>query len=585
MQIDPRTGSHPGVRFDNHPAVQGELYQLSKPEARESLIQEVVERTAQDFKNADSRLLLEETLYQERQRLKRSKTFFLTSMYISARNKRDREFIQNTQAGLKQAVGEEEQKRWVKKYAEHFGKEICGSFEPKMYDFAIFMVPWFFSWLLNAASLKRFIPWGMVETLQSRLRVVGEVNHLQKLSKSGTILMVPTHLSNIDSFLIGYVIHLMNLPPFAYGAGLNLFSNPVLAFSMNRLGAYSVDRQKVSVLYKAALKNYSISILKRGIHSIFFPGGGRSRTGAVESHLKLGLLGTAVQAQIERLKENHPSPNIYVVPVVMSYHFVFEGSSLIEDYLEQSGKHRFVPNDSQEEFPFVNTLKFFWKLFSSRSEIWINVGKPLDVFGNFVDQEGRSLGPNGTVIDPRQWLMTEGELQTSAQRDREYTLILGNKISERFHAENIVLSSHLVAFTLFQTLRKQYPHLDLFRFLRISEAQRAVPLDKFYQEAEKAFAQVQEAAHQNRLILSDPLRCGDIKLWVEDGVRQLGLFHAHKVAKIQANVITSDDMNLLYFYRNRLSGYGFGRLERLENSKIDKIGEFFGEKDEQGFLV
>jgi glycerol-3-phosphate O-acyltransferase len=97
----------------------------------------------------------------------------------------------------------------------------------------------------------------MSESLATRLRIVGEVDQLQKLSKKGTILMVPTHLSNIDSILVGWVLHLMNLPPFAYGAGLNLFSNPMLAFSMSRLGAYTVDRQKSSALYKATLKNYS----------------------------------------------------------------------------------------------------------------------------------------------------------------------------------------------------------------------------------------------------------------------------------------------------------------------------------------
>jgi glycerol-3-phosphate O-acyltransferase len=35
--------------------------------------------------------------------------------------------------------------------------------------------------------------------------------------------MVPTHQSNLDSLLVGYVIYMMSLPPFAYGAGLNLF--------------------------------------------------------------------------------------------------------------------------------------------------------------------------------------------------------------------------------------------------------------------------------------------------------------------------------------------------------------------------
>jgi glycerol-3-phosphate O-acyltransferase len=572
MLIDPRSGSHPAVHFETHPAVRGEIYNLDHRSYRNSVIDEVVGRTMHDLKNVDPRVLLEETLYYEKQRLRKARANPIFSPYLAGRQRNDRAFVRKIQSGMKNTIGLEDSNALVSQFSNHFANEICGNFEPKMYDLAINVVPWLFSWLLNAVSVKRIIPYKMSESLQTRLRVVGEVDHLQKLSKKGTILMVPTHLSNIDSILMGWVIHLMSLPPFAYGAGLNLFSNPVLSFSMSRLGAYTVDRQKSTALYKTALKNYSTTILKRGVHSIFFPAGGRVRSGAIESHLKLGLLGTALQAQIERYRENHPSPNIYIVPVVMSYPFVFEASSLIEDYLAAAGKHRFMPNDSNEGFPLQNVIKFFSKLFSARSELWVNVGKPLDVFGNFVDENGISMGPNNTTIDQRRLLMSEGELKCVPQRDREYTTLLGNKLSERYHAENVVLSSHLVAYSLMSALRKQYPGLDLYRFLRLSPAQRTVPLDRFYDEASRCFEMVRKASDSGKLFLSTTLRCGDVKIWVEDGVHQLGLFHDAQVAKIQDNAITTDDMNLLYYYRNRLTGYGFGR-------------DFSEETDEKGFLV
>lgn len=572
MLIDPVSGSHPAVQFDSHPPVRGEIYNLDLSSYREDVVAEVVRRTQHDLTKLDPRQLLEETLYYERQRLRKKKANPLFSPYLANRQSKDRAFIRKIQSGMRSSMGMDDSNALVSSFVDHFATEICGNFEPKIYDLATKLVPWLFSWLLNAVSVKRILPFGMSESLQTRLRVVGEVEHLQKLSKKGTILMVPTHLSNIDSILIGYVIHLMQLPPFAYGAGLNLFSNPVLSFSMSRLGAYTVDRQKTTNLYKTALKNYSTTILKRGIHSIFFPAGGRVRSGAIESHLKLGLLGTAIQAQIERHQENHPTPNVYIVPMVMSYPFVFEASSLIEDYLAASGKHRFILNDSNESLPLANILKFFSKLFSARSELWVRVGKPLDIFGNFVDENGMSIGPNNTSVDPRRLLMTEGELKPVAQRDREYTTLLGNKLSERYHAENVVLSSHLVAYSLLSVLRKQYPQLDLFRLLRLSPAQRNIPLDRFYEEANRCFEMVSKAASNGKLFLSTTLRCGDVKIWVEDGVHQLGLFHDAKVAKIEDGSITTEDMNLLYYYRNRLTGYGFGR-------------DFSEESDEKGFLV
>jgi glycerol-3-phosphate O-acyltransferase len=37
--------------------------------------------------------------------------------------------------------------------------------------------------------------------------------------------------------------------------------------------------------------------IQKGCHSLFFPGGTRSRSGQIEKRLKLGLLSTAIEAQ------------------------------------------------------------------------------------------------------------------------------------------------------------------------------------------------------------------------------------------------------------------------------------------------
>ncbi|MBC7397233.1 MAG: hypothetical protein H7333_07295, partial [Bdellovibrionales bacterium] len=201
MLIDPRTGSHPAVRFEHHPAVRGDIYRLDERSYRESVIEEVVRRTMGEL-TSDPRLIVEETLYNERLRLKRARASPIFSPYLASRQRNDRAFIRKINSGLKHTVSLNDYKGLVEDFSDHFATEICGNFEPKMYDFAIRAVPWAFSWLLNAASVKRIMPFGMSESLATRLRVVGEVEHLQKLSQKGTILLVPTHLSNIDSLLI-----------------------------------------------------------------------------------------------------------------------------------------------------------------------------------------------------------------------------------------------------------------------------------------------------------------------------------------------------------------------------------------------
>lgn len=554
--------------------VKGPLHQFEKK--RSKIIRSVVERTENDFSHSSKTELLEEALFSERVRMRRSARLgFTYSRYL-----KDKKVWSSVHSGLLKHAGESDIPKIFNRGLTHFADEIGAHFKPKVYEFAVRIVPWGFNWLLNAASLHHFKPWGQQELLQTRMKITGRTESLKKLYNKGTILLVPTHQSNIDSVLIGYIIYLLGLSPFSYGAGLNLFSNPLLSFFMSGLGAYTVDRQKTNVLYKAVLKNYSTQILEEGVHSVFFPGGGRSRSGAIESHPKLGLLGTGLQAQIENLRQSKENPNIYIVPMVVSYDFVLEASSLIEGYLTGIGKHRFLGTlDSEGSLPLFKALKFFWNFFQSNSQVVARVGQALDVFGNPVDDEGRSMGPNGTTIDVRKWLTTQGELRSDSDRDHEYTRELGQRLVTEYYKGNEVLPTHVVAFSFFMSLRKKYPDLDLYRFMRLSIQQRTLPYSQFLDETTKLFETLLELESQGELYLCNELKSMKVEEWVKHGIRHLGLFHDLKVLKVRDDQIYTEDMSLLYYYRNRLSGYGltlygdYGRAKRLR-----------GELDEKGFL-
>jgi glycerol-3-phosphate O-acyltransferase len=567
------TGGHPAIRFENLPVVNGPLFGWEK--RRAAILDDVVSRTMMELAGTNAEFILGEALYSEKSRLRRDRGNFFTR----TRYQNDRRLWGQIQSALVKPPAEADRQQILNYILRNYAEEIGGHFDPRVYRFATRFVPWCFNWLLNAASVKRFLPWGMQESLRSQLHIMGEVTSLQRLAERGTILLVPTHQSNIDSVLIGYIIYVMSLTPFAYGAGLNLFSNPLLSFFMSRLGSYTVDRSKHNQIYKTTLKNYSTRILREGVHSIFFPGGGRSRSGAIESKVKLGLLGTGLEAEIEGYRQGAVKPRVYVVPMVTSYHFVLEAGSLIEDYLEESGKHRFIMMDDESWQP-LKVLEFFWKLFSSQSGITIRIGKPLDVFGNFVDDEGRSIGPNGTLIDPKRWLITGGELKHEPQRDMEYTRELGARLSDRFHKENTVLTSHLVAFTYFETLRRKYPEFDLYRLLRLSLPQRSMPLSEFLAAAEIYYRRVEDLARKGNLYLSDELRIAQTENWVRNGVSQLGLLHDVAVVKIQKDVVWTEDMNLLYYYRNRLTGYGLPLLAGPSATYTVS-----GQNDSKGFLA
>ena len=120
----------------------------------------------------------------------------------------------------------------------------------------------------------------VLQALADKVVVQGPLEKLRGLAaRPGTTMVyVPTHLSNLDSILFGYALMAAGLPPATYGAGKNLFTNPLLSFFMHNLGAYRVDRRLRYGVYKDVLKAYSGVLLERGYHSLFFPGGTRSRS-------------------------------------------------------------------------------------------------------------------------------------------------------------------------------------------------------------------------------------------------------------------------------------------------------------------
>ena len=222
-----------------------------------------------------------------------------------------------------------------------------------------------------------------------------EKKKLIKLSKIGTIIMVPTHFTHLDSALIGWTISYLGLPAFMYGAGLVLYNMNIFAYFLNSLGAYKVDRRKKHLLYLETLKTYTKQAIINDCHNLFYPGGTRSRSGSIEENLKLGLLGSALDAQKELDNKNK---KIFIVPVTFNYQFVLEAPALINQYISSNNPDKFY----LENLGYSNSVKiitFLIKFFSKSNRISVSFGKPMDIFGNSVNKKGSiiSLGGGGFI--------------------------------------------------------------------------------------------------------------------------------------------------------------------------------------------
>jgi len=235
---------------------------------------------------------------------------------------------------------------------------------------------------------------------------------------------------------------------------------------------------------------------------------------------------------------------------------VLEAKNLIEDFLKKTGKERYTK--SRNEFTSVRSwTKFIYQFISKGSDITMSFGRPMDCIGNFVDDDGHSLDNRGNIIDIKDYFISDGKLSTNHQRESEYTKNLGNKIVERYKAENIVLSSHLVSYVAFQLFKEANKNLDLFALLSLPEDEYFFSRDSFVEQSRIVIELLKEKASQGLLKLPEIFIKDTIDI-VLDGIAQIGTFHSSRPITVHKNGdFYSQDFRLLYFYNNRLESYGY----------------------------
>lgn len=506
---------------------------------------------------------LETTLYREKLRIKQNPWAVDPDDEAQFWNEVKQALLQiNTDSQLRKAGKAKAYREVLQKITNRYSAEIASNFKASHYKFTRRVVTFGFSRLLNAARVKGFKSiFSNQYTLQDKIQITGHTDQIRDLATKGTIVMVPTHFSNLDSILIGWIISVLGMPPFIYGAGLNLFNISIFAYFMNALGAYKVDRRKKNLLYLETLKSYSKEAIQFGCHSLFFPGGTRSRSGMIESKLKLGLLSTAIEAQRANFENgiNDVSGKIFIVPVTINYHFVLEAPGLIRDYLSMTGQERYY-KENDEFSTSYKISKFLVKFFTKGSDISVSIGQAMDVLGNYVDQDGNSLDKRGRIIHTRDYFVSEGKVTVDPQREEEYTHMLGKRIVEEFHRINRVFSSHLVAFVAFEMLKARNSKLDLFDLIRLPEEEISIPYEEFKTACQLVMDKILELKSQNLIDVAPHLNRSMDEI-IHHGLDNVGMYHAKRplIRSTKGDILT-EDMSLLYFYHNRLHGYGLEKL-------------------------
>ena len=520
-------------------------------DAREDIVRTVVSRVVAGTR--DPRFALNDAAYHETKRLE------------AQRDDEARESLRFWRTTIRKVgrMSDHEKREALQAICERMAWDIAGNFDPRVYQFATRAVPPLLTGVMKPSAVPEDLMTltfsggglsgsGSTAPVDEMLRTEGDVERLQRLAKKATLVFVPTHSSNLDSIALGYALMRDGLPPVVYGAGKNLFTNPIISFFMHNLGAYRVDRRIRAALYKDVLKTYSCVMIERGYHSLFFPGGTRSRSGLIERHLKLGLAGTAVEAFARNRVRGIARPVVFV-PTTINYGLVLEAETLVEDWLKESGKSRYIIED--DEFSQIDRwLAFFRRVAQMESACVVRFGHPIDCFGNEVDDDARSIAPDGRSIDPGTYTMFRGVPTLDPRRDAEYTRELGQVVVQHFERETVLMATQLVAHVIFRRLVRETPGVDLFGRLR-HRGEVSIARDELEREVGVARDRLAAMAERGEVHLSDLVARGEPATIVDRVFAAWSGYHRRTVVIEHDGRVVAEDPTMLLYYQNRLVPY------------------------------
>lgn len=505
-----------------------------------SVVERVVARVVARARASGARLddVVLETLYAERRRL---------ALYPGARRAaRDQEYWARLRRELMRA-SEDGRGELVRRVVRRYADEVAGDFDPRVYGIATRILP------RALGLIARAEPHAAEPHLEGNIHVEGELGALRALARRGTLILAPTHVSNVDSLVLGLIIYRLGLPPFAYGAGLNLYANVVMGFFMNHLGAYTVDRQKTDPLYRETLKEFVTVLLERGQHNLLFPGGTRSRSGAIETRLKKGLLGTAPAAFRRALEAGAARAPVFVVPCTISYPLVLEAPTLIADFLRSEGGPRYLDAGGEFDSP-RRWAEFLRGIARLDTGVHVRFSRPLDWLGNDVDADGVSRDRRGRPLAIDSYLRVGGRLVDDRARDAEYTRQLCARVVEAFHRDHVALPSQLVAFVLFERFRAQRLGVELLRSLR--SPRFALPLQQLLSDVERARDELGGLEARGAIHAAPGLTRLPPAEILRQALATFQTYHGTRLVERSGDELRLVDPELLFYYRNRLEGYG-----------------------------
>ncbi len=268
----------------------------------------------------------------------------------------------------------------------------------------------------------------------------------------------------------------------------------------------------------------------------------------METKLKKGLLGTGLAAWQEMLAANRPDPDVYVLPCTLTYQLSLEASTLVEDFLAESGKQRYIITDDEFAQP-RRVAEFARRVLDLDSAVVVRFGAPLDTLGNPVARTAAERAEQSR--DRRRYVCDRsGKVEADPQRDHVYTERLADALVHAYPRDAYPMSTHLAALAAWRALGTMVGSTDPFRIVRMPGDGRRIPRDRFMAGL-SALVDEAKIGHANgRWQLDLP---GSAEAVLDVALDRFGRFHRTRALAVTGPDIVVEDPKLLYYYRNRVA--------------------------------
>ncbi|NOU28195.1 MAG: hypothetical protein HOO96_09850 [Polyangiaceae bacterium] len=258
------------------------------------------------------------------------------------------------------------------------------------------------------------------------------LERLRELSKSGTLILLPSHKSHVDYIVLSRIFLRAKMPVPLVAAGDNLNFFP-LGPVFRRSGAFFIRRKfQGDRLYAAVVDAYMRRLMKDGYPIEFFLEGGRSRTGKLLSP-KLGLLSMVVDAAL-----GTPTKRIHFCPISIGYERMVEEDAYVH---EISGGEK-----SKEDVRGL--LRTASVLTRQYGRVSVQFGEPLTL-DDVACEVGAPPSSEGTPLSP--------------SKRRAIISRLGHRVMNEINRVTAVTPGALVATALLTHERRGIGHGELLR--------------------------------------------------------------------------------------------------------------------------